>query len=110
MLVQSQLEAKLIEVRQCELLTCTKGYLDRWFEHASSKFKLDKYSLSSLIESEYANLTLFVLLKSFYNVKENVIVVPTNHFDLLCNDNCFTDGRIIITILGGWQVSSANVS
>ena len=49
-------------------------------------------------------------LEGFYNVKESVIVVLTRHFDSYCNDDCLTGGWVIITVLGVWQVSSADVS
>ena len=44
--------------------------------------------------------TYFVCVSGrFYSVEENVIVVLTKHFDLLCNDNCLVGGRTIITVL-----------
>ena len=46
--------------------------------------------------------TLFVPYEGFYSVEENVTVVLTKHFDLLCNNDCLAGGKTIITTLGGW--------
>ena len=50
-------------------------------------------------ERESVGFLLFVLVEGFYSVEENVIVVLTKHFYLLCNDDCLVNGRAIITIL-----------
>ena len=60
-------------------------------------------------ERESVGFLLFVLVEGFYSVEENVIVVLTKHFYLLCNDDCLVNGRAIITILDDWQVLSADM-
>ena len=42
-----------------------------------------------------------MLMEDFYSAKENVIVVLTNHFNFICNDDYLAIGRTIITVLGG---------
>ena len=90
------------------------GCPNRWFEHASPKFKSDKDSLNYSNErvnmSTYAPMrTLFVLLDGFYNAKESITVVLTKHFDLLYNDDCFAGGKTIFIVLGDWQVLSTDM-
>ena len=57
----------------------------------------------------YVCVLAFMLSKGFYSAKENATVVLTKHFDFLYNDDCLVGGRTIITVLGGWQVPSADV-
>ena len=59
-------------------------------------------SIERMSKPVYACVPAFMLLKGFYSVEENAIVVLTKHFDFLYNDDCLAGGRAIITVLGGW--------
>ena len=39
--------------------------------------------------------------EDFYSVEENVIIVLTKHFDILCNNDCIVGDRAIIIALSG---------
>lgn len=53
--------------------------------------------------------TLFMLLEGFYSAEDNVTIVLTKHFDLLYNNDCLAGSKANITVLGSWQVLSADV-
>lgn len=55
-------------------------------------------------ERESVGFFMFVLVMGFYNAKKNANIVLTKHFDLIFNDDCLASGRVIITVLGVWQV------
>ena len=50
-----------------------------------------------------------MLQEGFYSAEENVTIVLTEHFNLLCNDDCLAGGRTIITALDDWQGVSDDV-
>ena len=134
MLVQNQPEldpSKLIEIRQpssprcvsqsfCptvmrlgELTPCTK---DVWTDGLG--MPLRSLSQAEIVQApqlrewicQFMCTYLVCVLGRFYSVEENVIVVLTKHFDLLCNDDCLAGGRTIITVLDDWQVLLDDVS